>query len=229
MVIPFLVATIIINCLLISIYIDKIVKTKDILLFASIVTRMYLTYISWGIIIDRFGNPLNEIIIAMFMALSVDLLINFIQIKLRGQVLAIESSSLLIKLKNLEDKYRVIVENSLSGFYVIDSERKFELVNKELANMFGYDIIELLERTVYDITSEEFHSIVRENIAKRMNGKSKTICYELVGIRKSGEKIKVKVVGSRTTNGHPTITGSIILLDTDERGSSWNNTSPKSS
>jgi len=122
-------------------------------------------------------------------------------------------SALIRTLRNfasVHDKYHSIIENTPIGFYVIDKDGIIEFANFYFAKMLGYESsLDLIGENIIDLTVEEYKDIAKENIRLRISGKKKTVSYISKLVTKNGEIITVEVNGSRTENGHVTITGSI--------------------
>lgn len=110
-----------------------------------------------------------------------------------------------------EEEFRSLVEQSLVGVYIIQ-DGKFIYVNPRMASIFGYEPDEIInKKTPYDLTAEEYHSVVKENIRKRLSGEVKTINYKFKGKKKDGSLIDVEVLGSVTPlKGKPAIIGTIM-------------------
>jgi two-component system cell cycle sensor histidine kinase/response regulator CckA len=110
-----------------------------------------------------------------------------------------------------EVKYRTLVENSLVGFYIIQNNL-FRFVNKMFCEIFGYTYGEVIDKiSPIDSAHPEDRRIVEENINKRLKGEANNIGYAFRALKKDGEVINVKVLGSSTMyNGQPAITGTII-------------------
>lgn len=122
-------------------------------------------------------------------------------------------SALIQTLRNfasVHDKYHSIIENTPIGFYVIDKDGIIEFANFYFAKMLGYESsLDLIGKNIIDLTVEEYKDIAKENIRLRISGKKKVVSYISKLVTKNGEIITVEVNGSRTENGHVTITGSI--------------------
>lgn len=119
-------------------------------------------------------------------------------------------------LREIESKFRNLVEQSLVGVYLIQDGR-FVYVNPRLAEIFGYAQAEMIgSMGNLDVTASEDRRLVAENIRKRMNAEVCGIHYAFRGVKKDGTQIDVEVYGSRTEfNGKPAVIGT--LLDITER------------
>jgi PAS domain S-box-containing protein len=114
-----------------------------------------------------------------------------------------------------ELNFRTLVENSLTGIYVIQ-EGKFAYVNPTVCEIVGYSAEELTTRPLLDFVAPEQRAIVEENVRKRMEGLVKSVRYDLRMLRKNGSIAQVEVHGTRTEfKGKPSILG--ILLDNSKR------------
>jgi two-component system, cell cycle sensor histidine kinase and response regulator CckA len=114
-------------------------------------------------------------------------------------------------LQESEAKYRVLVESSLVGVYIVQ-DNLFRFVNKRFCEMYGYSYEELVGKlTPADITCGKDREIVAENVRKRMNGEVDSIHYTVNGLRKDGEVRILEIFGCSTIyNGKRAISGTII-------------------
>ncbi len=118
----------------------------------------------------------------------------------------------ILQLKEDEEKYRNLSDNSLVGIYIIQNNL-FQYVNNQFCKTFGYqqeEVINLLDPL--DTVHEDDKKIVRDNISKRINGNTSSLEYEFKGLKKDGSTVYIKVLGNKTTyKNKPAITG--ILID----------------
>jgi len=94
---------------------------------------------------------------------------------------------LLSAMKKSEEKYRKLVEDSLEGIWVIDDETNTTFVNQSMANMFGYEIDEMIGVNLYEFTDEEGKKIAEANFERRRQGIEED--HEFEFIHKSGKKV----------------------------------------
>lgn len=113
-------------------------------------------------------------------------------------------------LRESEEKFRSLVEQSLVGVYIIQ-DGHFIYANPEMARIFGYETEEIInKKSPYDLTDEEYHPAVRENIRRRLEGNVKAVRYTFKGRRKDGSLIDVEALGTLTEiAGKPAIIGTI--------------------
>ena len=119
-------------------------------------------------------------------------------------------------LKESEDKFRNLAERSLVGIYLIQ-DGLFRYVNPRLAEIFGYEVKELLYmKGPKDLVLEEDWPLVEQNFMKRLSGEVTTSNYGFRGISKQGGIIFVEVYGTRLSyHDRPAVIGT--LLDITEK------------
>ena len=117
------------------------------------------------------------------------------------------------ELKESEEKFRKIAENSLVGMYIIQNGL-FKYVNPRFAEIAGYTVEELIEILgPVHTTAPESYPIVEENIRKRIAGEIDTIHYDFKMITKFKGIIDVEVYGSRIMyQGRPAIVGTLLEI-----------------
>jgi len=120
------------------------------------------------------------------------------------------------ELRESEERFRLLAEASLVGIYLIQ-DYKFAYVNKALADVFGYDVDEVIGKLgPLDLTHPDDHPKVIENINKRVSGEIEAINYSFKGVKKDGTAIYVEVFGRRIEyKGKPGVIGT--LMDITER------------
>lgn len=127
-----------------------------------------------------------------------------------------EKKKIEIEIKESEEKFRKLAEKSLVGIYIIQ-DGLFQYVNPKLAEIFDYTAKELIgKKGPFDLTAERDRGMVKEYIASRVSGKTESISYSFIGLKKDQEKIYIEVLGSRTNFlGKPAVIGT--LIDITER------------
>jgi PAS domain S-box-containing protein len=118
-------------------------------------------------------------------------------------------------LQGTEATFRVLIEQSIVGFYVIQDD-KFAYVNPRLTDILGYSAEELTSRPVFDFIAAEDKALAAENIRKRIDGTTSSIRYQLRMRHQDGRIIRAEVHGTRAEYaGKPGIIG--VLLDKTEQ------------
>ncbi|MEN6374297.1 MAG: sensor domain-containing diguanylate cyclase [Smithella sp.] len=119
-------------------------------------------------------------------------------------------------LRESEERFRGLVNQSLVGIGIIE-DGKFSYVNSKLAEIFGYNIDEILQLGPLKIIVESDHPALRERIRKILADDRKregTFIYR--GLRKDGIEIHIEATGTRMSIGgkHDVI---FTLMDISER------------
>lgn len=121
-----------------------------------------------------------------------------------------------IALRESEDKFRSLAEESLVGVYLVQ-DGVFKYVNPKFAAIFGFSIDEIINRKkLQDLIAPEDWEMVQKHLQDRFSGKVKSVNYEFRAITREQRSIWVEVHGSISVfRGKPAILGT--LLDITER------------
>jgi diguanylate cyclase (GGDEF)-like protein/PAS domain S-box-containing protein len=107
--------------------------------------------------------------------------------------------------------YRLLVEESLVGVYMIQDERLI-YANRKLGELFGYTRDEMLALpSVLDVIAKSHTDTVRETMRKRLDGEINEIEYTVRGVRKDGRLIHLDVRSVRASHaGRPAVIGTMV-------------------
>jgi PAS domain S-box-containing protein len=98
--------------------------------------------------------------------------------------------------KDLDLRFRALLDNELVGIYVIKDGR-FVYVNPAFAAIFGYAQHELLALNSFlDLVCEEDRVMVQEQVRRRQEGRGRTSRYTACCLRFDGTRIRVDIMGS---------------------------------
>jgi PAS domain S-box-containing protein len=89
-------------------------------------------------------------------------------------------------LRESEERYRTVVDNSLTGICLIQ-DGKYQFVNKRLVVMSGYSPRELSEMSFEQLVHPDDLELVQEAISQRLSGKGLAGHYQFRGITKNGD------------------------------------------
>ncbi len=118
-------------------------------------------------------------------------------------------------LRESEEKYSTLVENSPTGIY-IDQDRRITFCNDKFAEIYRYTRDELERMESWKLVHTEDRSLTNEIREKRLKGESVPTEYEAKGLTKDGETIWVTRRNARIEyEGRPAILGNIV--DVTER------------
>ena len=120
------------------------------------------------------------------------------------------------ELKDSEEKYRQVVDNSLVGNY-ISQNYILKFCNQQLAEIFGYNNAdEMLEKDMREIIISESREFAYSEVKLRKPGEKDFSRYEFKGIKKDGSLTDIEVLGGRILyQGKPAMQGT--LIDITER------------
>lgn len=114
------------------------------------------------------------------------------------------------KHQKTEDLYTTVVENSLTGIYIIQEE-KIVFANQRFADIYGYSKEEIIGKDSLDLVHPEDRPIIAEVRQRRIEGKEAPKEYEARGLKKNGELIWVQRRNSVIHyEGKPAILGNIL-------------------
>lgn len=119
------------------------------------------------------------------------------------------------RLQETETLFRGLVEQSLTGIYVVQ-EGRIRYANPRLAEILGFSLEELRGAPIFPLVVEEDHALVRENIRRRFEGEISAMGYEF-RVRRADGGVRHVSVYSRIAEyrGAPAIIGT--MLDVTEQ------------
>lgn len=123
-----------------------------------------------------------------------------------------------LALTESEEKFRILVEESLVGVYIIQGNR-FLHVNPKFAEIMGYTQAEIVENcSLKDLVAPEDRDLVATSIQRRLSGEVKGLHYAFRGKKKDESIIDLEVAGTRAVyQGQPIIIGTIIDITERKR------------
>ena len=95
------------------------------------------------------------------------------------------------KLKESENKYRQLIEDSLLGVWVIDEDANTSLVNSSMTKILGYPVEEMIGRSIYSYMEDEEQDKTKLALEKRKHGISEERDVEM--IHKNGKRVYLKI------------------------------------
>jgi PAS domain S-box-containing protein len=114
------------------------------------------------------------------------------------------------KLRESEEKFRVLAERSLVGFWIIQ-DNAIKYANPRHLKIFGYTLEEMTDKKPLELVVEEDRQLVSQHLNKRMTGTDNSLSYEFKGHTKLGEIIHLESYGSLTQfQGKPAVLETVI-------------------
>ena len=120
-------------------------------------------------------------------------------------------------IRESEEKYRGVVEESLVGVYIIE-EGLFRYVNKQYCEISGYAYEDLVNKVYHlELVHPEDQNTVRDHTEARLRGEPDSIAYQFRMMRKDGQEIMVKALASVSSNhGRPAIIGTLLDISKEQ-------------
>jgi PAS domain S-box-containing protein len=120
-------------------------------------------------------------------------------------------------LRESEERFRSIVENSQAGIIILDDAFRFVYVNDELCRISGYSRDELIGQDFREFLDEESQQLVAERYIQRQRGKEIPPRYEFSIVKKDGQKRRVEISSAVIKDSAGEVRTVAQLLDITER------------
>jgi two-component system sensor kinase FixL len=116
-----------------------------------------------------------------------------------------------------EERYRSVVENSLSGIFIVNEKAQYIYVNQEMCRLVGYSEQELLGRDFRTLLTPESRGVVSKRYRQRQQGNDEPVRYELGVIRQDGQRRDMEISAAvvKAPDGTPRTIGQ--MLDITDR------------
>jgi len=115
-----------------------------------------------------------------------------------------------LKLRESEEKFRVLAEKSVVGIWIIQDDI-IKYANPRSSTIFKCPLEKIIGRNPLDLVMPEDRPIVYKNLQARLNGTSTTLSYEFRGLANDEEMIYLESYGSSTHyQGQAAVLESII-------------------
>ena len=120
-------------------------------------------------------------------------------------------------LKESEEWFRSIVQNSHDGIMILDNAYRFTYVNDELCRMAGYSRKEVIGQDFRKFLDEESQQLVANRYLRRQRGEEIPPRYEFNIVKKDGQKRRVEVSSSIIKDPAGQVKTVAQVLDITER------------
>jgi two-component system sensor histidine kinase UhpB len=102
---------------------------------------------------------------------------------------SIERKHIEIDLRKSEEKYRLMVEKIESGLFLINSKNEINYVNRQMADMLGYKMDELINEDVFLFIQKKCKDVFKKHLKVNNRGIGQT--YEIQFLNKDGSPLWV--------------------------------------
>jgi PAS domain S-box-containing protein len=96
-------------------------------------------------------------------------------------------------LKENEELFRSVVENSHNGIFIVDDQYRFVYINDQFTRTFGYTHKDLIGKDFRTFLNGESKRLVARRYRQRQEGKIIPSTYEFNLVRKDGQKRRVEI------------------------------------
>ena len=109
-------------------------------------------------------------------------------------------------LKESEENFRALAENSLDCISVLSGEGFHVYANRRMAETTGYSVGEILQKTFRELVDPAELETVEDNFKRRLRGEPVPSPYEVLMIRRDGRSMLADLAAARTTwHGQPAV------------------------
>lgn len=109
-------------------------------------------------------------------------------------------------LRESEEKYRFLVENSKDIIWQIDLQGRWMFVSSNVKSILGYEPDQVIGKAIWDFIAPEYHDIVKENMERRVLGEER-LPYEAAIIARDGHHLPFEILASVIRDKYGIITG----------------------
>jgi len=120
-----------------------------------------------------------------------------------------ERKTLETQVRTSEERYQTIVEIAREGIFIADDDARVTFANKRLAGMLGYDLEEIMGRSLFDLMDEDSKGAAKEQLDRRRKGLSDV--YELSFRNREGTYL-VGLVSAAPLMVNDTFLGSVGIV-----------------
>jgi len=121
--------------------------------------------------------------------------------------------------RQADARYRMIVESTRDGIWVLDREARTSFVNGRMADMLGYAPAEMLGRSLMEFIEEPRRPAAITNFARRLDGQHQVhdFCFQ----RKDGSPLWALISGSPTRDAQGQVAGAIAIVSDQTERRRW--------
>lgn len=122
-------------------------------------------------------------------------------------------------IKESEEKYKTILDNSLAGIYMFQDGGHFSYVNRRMLSILGYGgPEELIGRKFWEIVAPEDRELVKQRGLQREKSKIEPRQYPFRMLRKDGSVVWIDMRSSHASYmGTPAVVGNFIDISKEKK------------
>jgi PAS domain S-box-containing protein len=123
---------------------------------------------------------------------------------------SIERKRIEEKLKDSEERYRIMVEKTRSGVFLINPRNELNYVNQHMAEMLGYQVKEMINRPIFDFMDREGRKNLNDHLKKIRNRLGDI--HELQFNSRDGSKIYALASSNPLFNSNSDYLGAVSII-----------------
>ena len=123
---------------------------------------------------------------------------------------SIERKRIEEKLKDSEERYRIMVEKTRSGVFLINPRNELNYVNQHMAEMLGYQVKEMINRPKFDFMDREGRKNLNDHLKKIRNRLGDI--HELQFNSRDGSKIYALASSNPLFNSNSDYLGAVSII-----------------
>ncbi len=121
-----------------------------------------------------------------------------------------ERKRMEMALRESEERYRILAENSLTGIFV-HQDGQFVYINRRAAESLGYSEAELIGKSVWELVAPEDREITRGIVAARLQGEDAPSHYQFRVLTRNGEIRWLEALANDIEhNGRPATLANVV-------------------
>ncbi len=120
-------------------------------------------------------------------------------------------------LRESEERYRSVIENSLEGIVIVDDAYRLTYVNNELCRILEYSREEIIGQDFRTFLDDESKQLLTDRYVRRQRGEKVPPPYEFNIVRKDGEKRRVEISSAVINDPAAKVRTVAQILDITER------------
>ena len=129
----------------------------------------------------------------------------------------IEAGIIKNTLRESEERFRLIVENSHDGIVIVDDNYTIKYINKRMCQIAGYTWDELINQPYFKFLDDESRKLISDRYIQRQMGKNIPSQYEFNFICKNGEKRRLEIKSTLIKDSAGKVNTIAQILDITER------------
>ncbi|HEM56065.1 MAG TPA: PAS domain S-box protein, partial [Thermodesulfobium narugense] len=98
------------------------------------------------------------------------------------------------ELRSAERRYRALVDNSLTGIFMLAPDFTFRYANVQFASIFGYSIAELLVKSLLDLFTQDGQEAIKSAVTDEGTIKGNRFHSIITGLHKNGNLIYLEIL-----------------------------------